>query len=110
LPLSIGRIGDISIFAQGNVGISNMFKNSICDETTGRTRASNRFGSAVFLSAGVEYYPIEWVGLSVETQSRFYNYLAPIENKKKVRNEYYNYDPFSFKIANIVTTGLKINF
>lgn len=108
LPISLWSLGDIALTARGNAGMSGIFAAKI-PWTTVKSTTRPRFGTFTSLSLGVEYYPIEWVGISLEIQNRFYHYFnARGKNLKDLPAN--KKQAFDLKLEKIIVAGLKITF
>lgn len=115
LPISLGQAGDIGVTATGQFGVSSFvggnFSNRVFNKKFQQQEdfnPSSRVGHFTAFSFGIEYYPIEWVGISVESQSKTTNYLKDLDKKSKI--EAVHKKPFSIKMNNVTVVGLKVTF
>lgn len=117
LPMSLWGAGDIGLTASAGAGLSSFFIasekwnykvfNPKSDEI--ETFAPTlRLGYFTSFSFGIEYYPIEWVGISIENQSKSYHYLKDLDKKSK--KDPVQRKAFDLNIQNTTVLGLKITF
>lgn len=117
LPVSLWGAGDISLTGSGGFGISSFFiasdkwKYNVFNSKTEETEVFSphlRLGYFTSFSFGIEYYPIEWVGISIENQSRTYHYLENLNKKSK--QDPVHKKAFDLKLENTTVVGLKVTF
>ena len=81
LPFPHMPIGDLAITVAGHGGLT-----TVIGAHCGNRLIEPRLGFLYGASAGIEYYPIKWLGMFFEVESHFYNYL---------NNKYDWFDNFS---------------
>lgn len=108
-PFNLDSLGNIALITKGGVGISSLFYKEQLGPLHPRRAA--RFGIVNYFSFGLEYYPTEWVGISIESQLRDYKYIK--DNKKSTKNVdgiLLESSAFDINLDNIISVGLKITF
>jgi hypothetical protein len=113
-PFYLGNVGDIAFTVSGGFGVSTFLggnSGTLVLKTDGRKyKASKkielRLGSVKILKYGIDYFPIKWLGFSLELQSRFYNY-GKSQFKK---SDFILYSGIKYNVKNQITFGVKTTF
>jgi hypothetical protein len=116
-PVYLGDVGDIALTLSGGFGVSTFLGGHSgtpilkIDRNSNRKHAESkkielRLGSVKILKYGIDYFPVKWLGLSLEWQSRFYNY-GKSQFKK---SDYILYSGFKYNVKNQITLGIKTTF
>lgn len=117
LPISLWGAGDIGLTASAGFGLSSLFgadekwNYKVFNPKTEEIESFKpflRLGYFTSFSLGIEYYPIEWVGISIENHSKFYHYLKDLDKKSK--RDPVHRKAFDLNIQNTTVLGLKITF
>ena len=66
-----------------------------------------RFGIVKTLSFGVHYFPIKWVGITIELQNRFYDYKKDSGSKIIDEKESRYKKTFAFSTDNMLVIGVR---
>jgi len=123
-PIYMEGIGDFAVNVTGGAGVS-----TFCFGKSGTARGGAwgaltnddkdfnsknielRLGSVQTLSYGVDYYPVIWLGVFLEAQSRFYNYgETQFESKKRDFDDNFYKKSFKYSISNKLTLGIRTTF
>ena len=128
-PISLGALGDIALITRGNFGLSCLTGSQL------KNLPKRRLGTIISWSVGVEYYPVEWVGLAVEMRTNIYNYGKQYFSDEELKNfsreedlaSYHSRDsrlndipfdprpkgwdkPVSLQLDNLISISLRITF
>ncbi|NQY43472.1 MAG: hypothetical protein HRT87_09035 [Legionellales bacterium] len=124
-PFYLGNIGDVSLFVTGGIGISNIMymysgTNPLNTELGSivATQVDSwskpmelRRGFAKVLKYGVEYYPIQWLGIGLGMQIRAYNYAqSQFVKEKNILTSSLFMEKFSFTTKSSFFISFKTTF